>query len=89
MESHQEAMTYATYGGIAAVSICLNEIIKKLNETDTNFAMQLEHIVEDMGKRRLKANFNLANDPNENRHADSYMEGFDRACKILFRDLER
>ena len=87
MESHQEEMTYATYGGIAAVSICLNEIIKKLNETDANFAMQLEHIVKDMGTRRLKTNFYLANDPNENRHTDSYMEGFDMACEILFRDV--
>ena len=89
MESHQEAMTYATYGGIAAVSICLNEIIKKLDETDANFAMQLEHIVEDLGARRLKTNFHLANDPNEKHHADSYMDGFDAACKILFSDIKR
>ena len=87
MAENQEAMTYSTYGGIAAIAICLNEVIKKLNETDANFAMQVEHIVKDMGDRRLKTDFHLANDPDKNRHADSYMEGFDIACGILFKDL--
>ena len=87
MDEHQEAMTYSTYGGIAAISICLNEVIKKLNETDANFAMQLEHIVKDMGDRRLETDFHLANDPDKNRYADSYMKGFDTACRILFKDV--
>ena len=81
MDEHIEA---ASSGSMAAMSVCLKEIVKELNKTDDDFASRLETALEEWILSKSDEDFKFAKYPVTRHYNESYKEGFNAAQRFLF-----
>ncbi|MCY3626813.1 MAG: hypothetical protein OXG88_04130 [Gammaproteobacteria bacterium] len=81
MDEYLEA---PSHGGIAAILVCLKEIIKEHSETDADFAARLEKSLENWISSKSDEDLYFAKYPNTHHYNENYKEGFDAVRRILF-----